>query len=78
MELLEMAFTAVFIHNADGYTGFIEELPRVNSHGRTLDEAREMLRTLASQVFEEEREEIEELLSGRDEVIREAVTIRFL
>ena len=36
-------FTAVFIKSPHGYVGFVEELPGVNSHGRTLDEAREML-----------------------------------
>ena len=54
-----------------GYIGFIEELPGVNSHGRTLDEARETLQKLAAVVFDEERREAEELIAGKD-VVRES------
>jgi ABC-type Fe3+-hydroxamate transport system substrate-binding protein len=49
----------------------IEELPGVNSHGRTLDEARETLQKLAAVVFDEERREAEELIAGKD-VVRES------
>jgi len=66
-----IAFTAVFLKSADGYVGFIEELPGVNSHGRTLNEARATLRELAGVVFDEARRETEELLAGKD-VVREA------
>src|SRR5260221_588710 len=54
-----------------GYVGFIEELPGVNSHGRTLDEARATLQRLAAVVFDEERREAEELIAGKD-VVRES------
>ena len=66
----QMAFTAVFLRNRHGYVGFIEELPGVNSHGRTLKEARETLQQLAAVVFDEERREAEELIAGKD-VVRE-------
>jgi predicted RNase H-like HicB family nuclease len=66
-----IAFTAVFLKSAHGYVGFIEELPGVNSHGRTLNEARMSLRELAGVVFEEARRETDELLAGKD-VVREA------
>ena len=49
---------------------FFEELPGVNSHGRTLDEARDTLQKLAAVVFDEERREAEELIAGKD-VVRE-------
>jgi predicted RNase H-like HicB family nuclease len=65
-----IAFTAVFLKNKHGYVGFVEELPGVNSHGQTIDEARENLTRLAKVVFDEERARSEELLEGK-EVVRE-------
>ena len=70
MDQGQMAFTAVYLKSRHGYVGFIEELPGVNSHGRTLSEARETLRRLAVVVFDEERREAEELIAGK-EVVRE-------
>jgi predicted RNase H-like HicB family nuclease len=71
MERGVMSFTAVFLRSHHGYVGFIEELPGVNSHGRTLDEARDTLHKLAEVVFDEQRREAEELLAGKD-VVRES------
>ena len=70
MEQGRLAFTAVYLKSNHGYIGFIEELPGVNSHGRTIDEARETLQKLAAVVFDEERRECEELIAGKD-VVRE-------
>jgi predicted RNase H-like HicB family nuclease len=70
MEQGRLAFTAVYLKSNHGYIGFIEELPGVNSHGRTLDEARETLQKLAAVVFDEERREAEEMIAGKD-VVRE-------
>lgn len=70
MEQGKIAFTAVYLKGNHGYVGFIEELPGVNSHGRTLDEARDTLRKLAEVVFDEERRGAEELIEGKD-VVRE-------
>ena len=66
MDIGKLAFTAVYLRSNHGYVGFIEELPGVNSHGQTLEEARDMLRTLAAVVFAEERRAAEELIAGRD------------
>ena len=71
MEPGKLAFTAVYLRSKHGYIGFIEELPGVNSHGRTLEEARETLHKLASVVFDEERRGAEELIAGKD-AVREA------
>lgn len=65
-----VSLTAVFLKDDHGYTGFVEELPGVNSHGQTIDEARLNLRRLAVVVFNEERAQAEELLQGK-EVVRE-------
>jgi predicted RNase H-like HicB family nuclease len=67
-------FTAVFIKSPHGYVGFVEELPGVNSHGRTLDEAREMLGEVAVAVFEAERQRAQEMLAGK-ECVREPLTM---
>lgn len=74
MEQAVAAFTAVFLRNADGYLGFVEELPAVSAHGRSLDEARANLRRMAAVVFDEERRQIESLLEGK-EVVRESFAV---
>ncbi len=60
-----ICFTAVYLKSKHGYVGFVEELPGVNSHGRTIEEARENLRRLAVIVFDEERAQFAELLNGK-------------
>ena len=75
MEKPEVALTAVFLKDPHGYTGFVEELPGVNSRGRTIDEARRNLQRLAVVVFDEERAQAEELLEGK-EVVREQFRIQ--
>ena len=55
MERGKLAFTAVYLKSNGEYIGFIEELPTMNSRGRTLQEAREALQNLAAEVFDEER-----------------------
>jgi predicted RNase H-like HicB family nuclease len=71
MEQGKLAFTAVYLKAAHGYIGFIEELPGVNSHGRTIEEARATLQKLAAVVFDEERRGAEEMIAGKD-VVRES------
>ena len=70
MEQGKIAFTAVYLKANNGYVGFIEELPGVNSHGRTIEEARDTLRQLAQVMFDEERRGSEEMIAGK-EVVRE-------
>jgi predicted RNase H-like HicB family nuclease len=65
-----VSFTAVYLKGKHGFTGFVEELPGVNSHGQTLEEARANLQRLAAVVFDEERAQSQELLAGK-EVVRE-------
>jgi predicted RNase H-like HicB family nuclease len=74
MEQPVVSLTAVFLKSKHGYTAFVEELPGVNSHGQTLDEARVNLRRLAVIVFDEERAQSEELLEGKD-VVREQFSV---
>ncbi|HXM81639.1 MAG TPA: type II toxin-antitoxin system HicB family antitoxin [Burkholderiales bacterium] len=70
----KLAFTAVFLKAKHGYVGFLEELPGVNSHGRTIEEARQILQQLAALVFDEERRAAGEMLVGKD-VVRESFFI---
>lgn len=70
MEEPRITLNAVYLKSANGYFGFIEELPGINSYGRSLEEARRALQQLARVVFDEERRACEELLDGKD-VVRE-------
>jgi predicted RNase H-like HicB family nuclease len=70
----DILFTAVFMKTKGGYVGFVEELPGVNSSGRTLAEARDMLTQLAAVVFDEERHSSEWLIGGR-EALREPLLL---
>ncbi|OGA55545.1 MAG: hypothetical protein A3G81_13620 [Betaproteobacteria bacterium RIFCSPLOWO2_12_FULL_65_14] len=65
MRQARLAFTAVFLNTNHGYVGFIEELPGINAHARTIEETRRMLRNLAMVVFDEERRSSDELLAGK-------------
>ena len=69
-----IAFTAVYLKAPHGYVGFVEELPGVNSDGRTIEEARNNLHRLAKIFFDEERAQAEEMLQGKD-VVREEFRI---
>jgi predicted RNase H-like HicB family nuclease len=76
MDRAQVALTAVYLKSGQGYVGFIEELPGVNSYGHTLDEARTMLRRLALVIFDEERRGAEEMIAGL-EVVRETISLDY-
>jgi predicted RNase H-like HicB family nuclease len=69
-----ISFTAVYLKGRHGYVGFIEELPGVNSHGQTIDEARSNLHDAANLIFDLERAQAKELLEGKD-VVREHFSV---
>lgn len=60
-----VSFTAVFLHGDHGYDAFIVELPEINSHGRTIDDARRSLQRLAEVIFSEERKQCDAMLRGK-------------
>ena len=62
--------TAVFQAVPQGYIGFVEELPGVNTQGDTLKEARANLQEAVQLVFEANRALAEEAI-GNKTVIRE-------
>ncbi len=69
-----MKLTAVYRKVAEGYIGFVEELPGANSQGATLAEARANLQEAAVLVLEANRQLTEESLQGED-VIREPLAL---
>ena len=70
-----MQFTAVFEKVAEGYIGFVEELPGANTQGATLEEARANLAEAVELVLEANRTLAEEMMKGK-KVIRESFPLR--
>jgi len=67
-------FTGVIEKRGDWYVGYVEELPGVNTQGRTLKEVRENLREATQLIIEANRE----LMAKRQAdvpVIREKIVI---
>jgi len=67
-------FTGVIEKRGDWYVGYVEELPGVNTQGRTLKEVRENLREATQLIMEANRE----LMAKRQvdiPVIREKIII---
>jgi predicted RNase H-like HicB family nuclease len=52
---MDLQFTAVFRKVAEGYIGFVEEVPGANTQGATLDETRTNLREAVTLVVEANR-----------------------
>ena len=71
---MKIEFSAIFLKVAEGYIGFVEELPGANSQGNTLDEARTNLKEAIQLVIDSNREITEEEIKGK-EVIRESLLI---
>ncbi|HZR04102.1 MAG TPA: type II toxin-antitoxin system HicB family antitoxin [Burkholderiales bacterium] len=69
-----MQFTAVYRKVAEGYIGFVEELPGANVQAQTLEEARANLAEAVELVLDANRALSEETLEGTD-VIRERLLI---
>lgn len=65
MDEISKAFTAVFLELNGEYIAFIEELPAMNAHGRTLSEAHKPLYELTAEVFDEERRNVDQMLRGK-------------
>lgn len=67
-------FSAAFLRNSSGYLGFIEQLPAITAHGRTLVKTRANLQRLAAIVFDEEQRQTELLLESK-EIVRESFLV---
>jgi predicted RNase H-like HicB family nuclease len=71
---MKLKFTAVFQEVAQGYIGFVEELPGANTQGKTLEEARKNLREAVELVLDANRIVSEKSICG-EKVIREPLLI---
>lgn len=69
-----MHLTAVFEKVAEGYIGFVEELPGANTQGATLEEVWANLTEAVDLVLEANRILSEERILGKD-VIRESMLL---
>ena len=69
-----MQFTAVYMQVAEGYIGFVEELPGANTQGATLEEVRENLKEAVALVLEANRELAQRSIQGKP-VTREAFSL---
>ena len=52
---MERAFTAVYEKHGRWYAAYVEEIPGVNTQGRTLKEARENLKDALALILESNR-----------------------
>lgn len=68
-------YTAIFERGDDGWiVATCPEVPGAITQGRTMDEAREMLRDAIHEMLEIMREDAEKELEGRN-VVREALEV---
>lgn len=73
MALTKREFTAIYKKTKGWYVGWVEEIPGVNTQGKTLEEARENLKDALSLVLETNK-----MLSNKEageNTIREHVII---
>lgn len=71
---MKVQLTAVFQKVAEGYIGFVEELPGANTQGATLDEVRANLEEAVALVLDANRSLTEDALKGQT-VIRETMLV---
>lgn len=71
---VEMKLTAIYRKVAEGYIGFVAELPGANTQGATLEETKTNLEEAIGLVLDANRTISEETLQGQD-VIREPLTL---
>jgi len=67
-------FTAVFEKHGKWYIGYVEEIPGVNTQGRTLAEARRNLKEALALILKTNRKLIEKRLSGQ-KVVKEPIAV---
>ena len=69
-------FTTVIQKRGDWYIGYIEEIPGVNTQGKTLDEVRENLKEAFKLIIEANQRLTRERLADAD-VIRETTVLEW-
>ena len=71
---MKSEFTAVFEKRGKWYIGFVEEVPGVNTQGRTLKETRKNLKEALTLILETNRQLAEKRLSGQN-VVKEQIAV---
>jgi predicted RNase H-like HicB family nuclease len=66
-DVMERVFTAIFEKVGKFYIGYVEELPGVNTQGKTLDKVRENIREAIELVLSANRELAEIKLASKNE-----------
>lgn len=60
--------TAIFEKSPQGYIGYVEELPGVNTQGATLEETKRNLIEAIQLVLEANRQLVEETIAGKETI----------
>jgi predicted RNase H-like HicB family nuclease len=69
-------FTAIYEHTEDGWwVASVPEIPGAHSQGRTLEEAREMIKDAVRLLLEVRREDAEREMAGKKDVVREPLEV---
>ena len=68
-------FTAVYKRTKDWFTAWVEEIPGVNTQGKTLAEARENLQDALIMVLEENRKVARSQLKRNDTARKERIRV---
>jgi predicted RNase H-like HicB family nuclease len=71
---MKSEFTAVFEKRGKWYIGYVEEVPGVNTQGRTLAEARKNLKEALALILKTNRKLSEKRLSGQ-KVVKEPIAV---
>ncbi len=72
---MQGTFTAVFQKTDKWWISFIEEIPGVNTQGKTKEEARENLKEALELILQSNKEITEKEMSVDDNSIKEDLTI---
>ncbi len=67
-------FTGIIEKHGKWYTAYVEEIPGVNTQGRTLKEVRENLKEALTLIIETNRE-IQEQERDKSQVRKESITV---
>lgn len=70
---MHQTFTATYQKHGNWFLGWVEEIPGVNTQGKTLKEVKENLKEALELILETNRELIRKEITGK--VIREPLTI---
>jgi predicted RNase H-like HicB family nuclease len=70
-----MNLTAVYVQEGEWIAAWIEEIPGVNTQGRTMDEARANLRDALALMLEDLRAEAEAQLGDKPVLNRELLAV---